>query len=228
MRSAPAPFDTAPASRSAGGLRQVISDGWALARPFWRAPGERRAWLLLGAVIALTLGSVWLNLQFSQWNNSFYNSLQNHDLPGFWRQLGVFGVLATAFIVVAVYRQYLQQLLFMRWRTWLTHALQDRWLQPGTAYRLGARVVDGIDNPDQRISEDARGFVSSTLDIGLGLLNATLTLLSFVGILWGLSGRLRLPIGTGVLVPGAMVWVALAYSLPVPGWRSGSAARWWA
>jgi putative ATP-binding cassette transporter len=213
MLALPEPVSEIPGSRVAVGVGQILGDAWTLARPFWASKQERRAWLLLASVIALTLGSVWLNVQFSNWNNSFYNTLQNHDLPGFWRQLGVFGLLATVFIAVAVYRQYLQQLLFMRWRTWLTQDLQGRWLQPGVAYRLGARAADRIDNPDQRIAEDARGFVSSTLDIGLGLLNASVTLLSFVGILWGLSGTLTVPIGQGVDVPGYMVWVALAYSL---------------
>ncbi len=206
------PVRAIPDSRVSVGVAKILGDAWALSRPFWADKQERRAWLLLAAVIALTLGAVWLNVQFSNWNNSFYNTLQNHDLPGFWRQLGVFGLLATVFIAVAVYRQYLQQLLFMRWRTWFTRDLQGRWLQPGVAYRLGGRAVDRIDNPDQRIAEDARGFVSSTLDIGLGLLNASVTLLSFVGILWGLSGTLTVPIGQGVDVPGYMVWVALAYS----------------
>jgi putative ATP-binding cassette transporter len=200
-------------SEVAVGVRQILGDAWVLARPFWTDRHERRSWLLLASVIALTLGAVWLNVLFSNWNNSFYNTLQNHDLPGFWRQLGVFGLLATVFIAVAVYRQYLQQRLFMRWRTWFTRDLQGRWLQPGVAYRLGESSADRIDNPDQRIAEDARGFVSSTLDIGLGLLNASVTLLSFVGILWGLSGTLTVPMGQGFNVPGYMVWVALAYSL---------------
>lgn len=213
MPALPEPVREIPGNRVLGGIGKILGEAWALSRPFWAEKQERRAWLLLASVIALTLGSVWLNVQFSNWNNSFYNTLQNHDLPGFWRQLGVFGLLATVFIAVAVYRQYLQQLLFMRWRTWLTHDLQGRWLQPGVAYRLGSRAADRIDNPDQRIAEDARGFVSSTLDIGLGLLNASVTLLSFVGILWGLSGTLTVPIGQGVDVPGYMVWVALAYSL---------------
>jgi putative ATP-binding cassette transporter len=203
----------APASVPRGATWHALGDGWALVKPFWRARGERRAWALLASVVALTLGSVWLNVQFSIWNNRFYDTLQNHDLAGFWRQLGVFCALASAFIVVAVYRQYLQQLLFIRWRTWLTRHLLEGWLHPGTAYRLGVHARGRIDNPDQRVAEDARGFVSSTLDLALGLLNACVTLLSFVGILWGLSGTLTLPIGAGVGVPGYMVWVAIAYSL---------------
>ena len=194
-------------------VRRALADAWSLIRPFWGASGERRAWVLLASVVALTLGTVWLNVRFSLWNNSFYNTLQNHDLAGFWHQLGVFGGLAAAFIVVAVYRQYLQQLLFMRWRTWLTRHLLQGWLHPGTAYRLGARLANRIDNPDQRIAEDARGFVSATLELSLGLLNACVTLLSFVGILWGLSGTLVVPIGAGLHVPGYMVWVAIGYSL---------------
>ena len=192
---------------------RALADGWALTKPFWRAPGERRAWLLLVAVVALTLLAVWLNVRFSLWNNRFYDTLQNHDLGGFWHELGVFGVLAAAFIVVAVYRQYLQQLLFVRWRSWLTTHLLDGWLRPGVAYRLGAASTTPVDNPDQRIAEDAKAFVSSTLDLTLGLLNAGVTLVSFVGILWGLSGTLVLPGASGLAIPGYMVWVAIGYSL---------------
>lgn len=197
----------------AQGLHRALADAWALAVPFWRAPGQGRAWSQLASVVALTLSAVWLNVRFSDWNNAFYNTLQNHDLGAFWHQLGVFGLLAAVFIVVAVYRQYLQQLLFMRWRTWLTERLQQGWLRPGTAYRIGAGGSHRIDNPDQRIAEDARGFVSSTLDLGLGLLNASVTLLSFAGILWRLSGDLALPFSGGVVMYGYMLWVALGYSL---------------
>ncbi|MGE5339565.1 MAG: ABC transporter ATP-binding protein/permease [Gemmatimonadota bacterium] len=192
---------------------RALADGWALASPFWRARGERRGWLLLASVVALTLGIVWLNVQFSNWNNRFYDTLQNHDLPGFWKQLGVFCALAFAFIIAAVYRQYLQGLLSIRWRTWLTDHLLVGWLHPGTAYRLGIQSSDGLDNPDQRIAEDARAFVSSCLDLLLGLLNAAVTLVSFIGILWRLSGAMVLPLGAGVRIAGYMVWVALGYSL---------------
>ena len=192
---------------------RALAHGWALAHPFWRAPGERRAWLLLATVIVLTLGTVWINVLFSNWNNRFYDTLQNHDLAGFWHQLGVFGVLAATFIVAAVYRQYLQGLLSIQWRTWLTARLQQGWLHPGTAYRLGVRGEAALDNPDQRITEDARGFVSLCLELLLGLLNAVVTLVSFFGILWHLSGAVPLPIGKGVSIPGYMVFVAIAYSL---------------
>jgi vitamin B12/bleomycin/antimicrobial peptide transport system ATP-binding/permease protein len=191
----------------------ALRDAWALARPFWVAREQRVAHALIAAVVALTLASVWLNVRFSAWNNAFYDALQNHNRVAFWHQLGVFGVLAVLFIVAAVYRQYLQQVLLMRWRSWFTEHLLRRWLQPGTAYRLAHANAAAIDNPDQRIAEDARLFVASCLDLSLGLLNAGVTLCSFVAILWQLSGTLTLPLGTASLpVPGYMVWVALLYA----------------
>jgi len=191
----------------------ALRDAWALARPFWVAREQRVAHALIAAVVALTLASVWLTVRFSAWNNAFYDALQNHDRGAFWHQLAVFGVLAVLFIVAAVYRQYLQQVLLMRWRSWLTAHLLQRWLQPGTAYRLAHADNATIDNPDQRIAEDARLFVASCLDLSLGLLNAGVTLCSFVAILWRLSGTLVLPLGAASLpVPGYMVWVALLYA----------------
>ena len=199
----------------------ALRDAWSLARPFWTAREQRTSRALLAAVVALTLASVWLNVRFSAWNSRFYDALQNHDRTAFWHQLGVFGALAALFIVAAVYRQYLQQIVLMRWRSWLTERLLERWLQPGTAYRLGQTQMpanaqahaSGIDNPDQRIADDARLFVSSSLELSLGLLNAGVTLFSFVAILWRLSGTLTLPLGSALLrVPGYMVWVALLYA----------------
>jgi putative ATP-binding cassette transporter len=197
--------------------RRGLVDAWALAWPFWRERSERRSLVLLATVVALTLGTVALNVRFSSWNNDFYNALQAHDLRAFWRQVGIFALLATAFIIAAVYRQYLQQRLYMHWRTWLSERLQSMWLQPGTAYRLGLNATHdrttGVDNPDQRIADDVRRFVDGCLDLSLGLLNAGVTLVSFVAILWSLSGTLHVPLGAASFeLPGYMVWVALAYA----------------
>jgi putative ATP-binding cassette transporter len=209
LSSSRALHTNASARHGASSLREA----WALARPFWRDGAERGAWALLGAVVSLTLAVVWLNVRFSEWNNRFYNTLQNRDLATFGRELGIFALLAACFIVVAVYRQYLQQRLLMRWRTRLTRDLLQRWLTPGTAYRLAHAQAESLDNPDQRIADDAGRFVAASLDLSLGLLNAAVTLVSFVGILWHLSGSLAVQVGThSIIVPGYMVWVALAYA----------------
>jgi putative ATP-binding cassette transporter len=186
-----------------------LRDACSLAAPFWRT--DPIAWAQLAGVVTLSLGAVWVNVRFSEWNNTFYDALQAHDLKVFWQQLGVFGLLATGYIVMAVLRLVLQQRLVMRWREGLTGQLLARWLRPGTAYRLSSASVD---NPDQRIADDVRSFVSDTLDLGLGLLSAAVTLVSFVAILWRLSGSLAVPWpAPGWSLPGYMVWVAIAYSL---------------
>jgi len=201
-----------PVSPPAGpsSWRAGLLQAWRLAQPFWRDPAERGAWWQLGLVIGLTLATVAINVRLNLWNNAFFDTLQAHDLKGFWRQVGVFCGLALVFIVVAVYRMVLQQKLLMRWRSGLTASLLTLWLQRGAAYRLQLDGRRTPDNPDQRVADDARSFVDSTLSLLIGLINATVTLVSFVGILWTLSGSL--PIGHWHL-PGYMVWVAIVYSL---------------
>lgn len=199
---------TAAAPRWRDGLR----DAWTLAAPFWRS--QRGAWWQLAALVALILTIVWVNVRFSAWNNAFYDALQAHDLKGFWHQLGIFGLLAAGYIVLAVMRLVAQQRLVMHWRQGMTEHMLADWLRPGTPYRLGTAAQGAaLDNPDQRLADDIRSFVTSTLDLGLGLLNASVTLLSFVAILWGLSGSLHVPWpGPGWDLPGYMVWVAVAYA----------------
>jgi putative ATP-binding cassette transporter len=188
--------------------RDGLRDARSLAAPFWRS--QRGAWWQLATLVALTLGIVWVNVRFSAWNNAFYDALQARQLPAFWHQIGIFGGLAAAYIGLAVVRLVVQQRLIIRWRQGMTEDLLAQWLRPGTPYRLG---MAALDNPDQRIADDIRSFVGSSLDLGLGLLNATVTLLSFVAILWGLSGSLHVPWpGTGWPLPGYMVWVAVAYA----------------
>jgi len=199
---------------SDAGWRSGLRDAWRLSRPFWRRDGHAR-WQLL-AVTALTLVTVWINVRLSAWNAAFYDALQQRRLAAFWHQLAVFGALAALYIAVAVARLVIQQRLVMRWRAALTESLLGRWLQPGTPYRLAHAVPEGhaVDNPDQRLAEDVREFTSTTLELALGLLNAGVTLVSFVTILWALSGAMDLPAPFDQWqLHGGMVWAALAYAL---------------
>ena len=168
-------------------LKEFIRDLWTLLRPYWTSEERRSAWLLLIANIALTLAMVYMTVLFNDWYNLFYNTLQDKAKDEFFRQIGRFCVLATIYIVIAVYRIYLNQMLQIRWRRWLTdHYLKD-WLADRNYYRMQLKGND-TDNPDQRIAEDFRLFVDECLSLGLGFLNAAVTLGSFVGILWSISG----------------------------------------
>ena len=155
---------------------------WALAKPYWVSEQRATGWTLLGAVVALALMLVWLEVQFNSWNNDFYNTLQDKDQAEFFRQLGKFGLLALIYIITAVYRLYFQQMLQIEWRTWLTERFLQDWLKDQAYYRM--QLLDrGTDNPDQRIAEDLNLFVGTTLSLSLGLMSAVVTLVSFVAIL---------------------------------------------
>ena len=178
---------------------------------FW---GEDR-WAgraLLGAVVFLELGTVYLNVQFNEWNARFYNAVQNKDLATFWHELFYFCGLAALFIIAAVYQLYLRQWLQIRWRAWLTSQYVSRWLGDGTHYRMRT-VGDPADNPDQRIAEDLELFTSRTIALSIGLLNAVVTIASFVVILWMLSNQAPLTVfGVPLAIPGYLVWASLIYA----------------
>ena len=208
-------------------LRQVAR----LSAPYFSASDERwRARGLLAAIVALNLGAVYMLVQINEWNRVFYDALQNKDAAVFWRQLGRFTLLAMVFIVIAVYRFYLTQLLQLRWRAWMTRELMGRWLHGQAFYRMELARYAGAaepttsatglphpgqrepDNPDQRLQEDVNLFTAQTVGLSMGFLNAVVTLASFVGILWGLSGAFSFTLGgQAITIPGFMVWMAVLY-----------------
>ena len=186
---------------------------WALIKPYWFSDERWRARFLLAAIVALALGQVYLAVLLNQWNAVFYNALQDKKYDVFLHQLFIFAGLATAVIVVAVYRQYLNQMLTIRWRTWMTKEYQTKWLGQRAYYRLQT-IYNSTDNPDQRIAEDIDMFTRNTLSLSISLLSSVVTLFSFVTILWGLSGVLDFHLGGyAIHIPGYMVWAALLYSI---------------
>jgi putative ATP-binding cassette transporter len=194
--------------------RLQLSRVWALSLPYFKSEEKWRARWLLAACVGLNLGMVYMMVLLNDWNRVFYDALQNRNAEVFWHQLGVFAMLATCFIIVAVYRFYLTQLLEVRWRAWMTRDYLQRWLNGHVFYQLELQSKNGTDNPDQRIQEDVQQFTADTVGLSLGLLDATVTLLSFVGILWGLSGGFSFEVqGKTYNLPGFMVWMALAYAL---------------
>ena len=182
---------------------------WALIRPYWVSEKRRVGLILLATVVGLALLGVWLEVQFNTWNREFYNTFEARDQAEFYRQLGTFTLLAVLYIINGVYRTYFQQMLMIEWRTWMTDRYLADWLKDRAYYRL--QLLDkGTDNPDQRIADDLNAFVDLTLTLALGLLSAVVTLVSFIGILWGISEAATF---FGIEIPGYMVWVALLYAI---------------
>ena len=184
---------------------------WNLIAPYWKSNDKWTARLLLVSVVSLALGMVYLNVLFNDWNRDFYNALENKDYEVFKQQLWQFSILAFIFIVVAIYKIYLTQALEIRWRAWMTNQYMKDWLENQSYYRI--EQTASADNPDQRIAEDLKYLTSGSLSLSLGLLSSVVTLLSFVGILWSVSGPISFIFADQEWhVPGYMVWFALLYA----------------
>ncbi len=206
-------------------IGSFLKDAWQLTRPYFMTSEERwSARGLLLAIIAMNLTLVGLSVVLSFWRREFYNALQDKDWVAFLQLLFLYrktpsGLLpgfcevAAVHIVLAVYSVYLNQLLQIRWRRWLTRQFLTEWLADRAYYRISLTSTPGAvgtDNPDQRVAEDLRDFTDTTLSLSLGFLSNLVSLVSFIGILWGLSGAIEV---LGIPIPGYMVWVALAYAV---------------
>jgi putative ATP-binding cassette transporter len=206
-------------------LIATLATIWRLAVPYFRSEDRWAGRILLGAVIAIELSIVAITVILNQWYNRFYNTLQDRNWDAFVSAIAFFCVIAAIYTVLAVYQNYLNLWLQIRWRRWLTQTYLRQWLNTANHYRMQL-LGDSADNPDQRIADDLQMFVQHTLSIGVGLLNACVTLGSFVVILWTLSNEAPLHLfGQAWTIPGYLVWAALIYAVigttltHLIGWR---------
>ncbi|MDN4983503.1 ABC transporter ATP-binding protein/permease [Bradyrhizobium arachidis] len=194
-------------------IRATLATVWRIAGPYFRSEDKWAGRGLLAVVVAMELTLVAINVLLNQWQNRFYSALQAYDLNEFVMQVWIFLGLAFTYVALAVYKLYLNQWLQIRWRRWMTQHYLGEWLDGATHYRMQLKG-DAADNPDQRLTEDVTNFVEQTLVLGLGLLSSVVTLASFIVILWGLSNKAPLHIyGTDIVIPGFLVWCALAYAV---------------
>ena len=183
-----------------------------LGRALWAAP-VRNALLLLGvALFVVIVATAYGQIRLNSWNQPFYDALSRHDLPQFLAQLGVFGIIAGTLLALNVGQKWLGEMLKLKLREGLVHDLVQNWLLPGRAFRLASAGSIGV-NPDQRMHEDARHLTELSADLGVGLLQASILLVTFVDVLWALSSDFVFHLGTRhFAVPGYMVWAALLYA----------------
>jgi vitamin B12/bleomycin/antimicrobial peptide transport system ATP-binding/permease protein len=194
-------------------LVATLATIWRLAAPYYRSDDRWAGRLLLGAVVAIELSLVAIQVILNEWYNRFYNTLQDRNFSAFVSAILFFCVLAAIYTVLAVYQNYLNMWLQIRWRRWMTQTYLRQWLNTANHYRMQL-LGDAADNPDQRIAEDLQMFVQNTLSIGTGLLNACVTLGSFVVILWTLSAAAPVHLfGLPFVIPGYLVWAALIYAV---------------
>jgi putative ATP-binding cassette transporter len=186
---------------------------WRISIPYFNSEDKWAGRGLLAAVIAIELALVGNDVLINLWRARFYNALQEKDWNGFVREMLVFCALATVLVALQVYQLYLNQWLQIRWRNWMTSKYLADWMHDANHYRMQMQG-EAADNPDQRMSDDVKLFVSQTLAIGVGLLSSIVSLASFVVILWGLSAAAPLVLsGVDYSFPGYLVWAAVIYAI---------------
>ena len=127
-------------------------------------------------------------------------------------QLGVFGIIAGALLTLNVAQRWLGEMLKLKLRQGLVQDLVQNWLVPARASRI-ANAGDIGANPDQRMHEDARHLTELSVELGMGLLQGSVLLLTFISVLWGISSGFVFHVaGRTLAIPGYMVWAAFLYA----------------
>jgi putative ATP-binding cassette transporter len=190
-------------------------------RALLASPVRNRLLLLAMSVFSVILATAYGQNRLNSWNKPFYDALARRDLREFLFQLGMFGIIAGGLLVLNVAQRWLGEMLKLKLRTGLAYDLIGNWLQPRRAFRLANAGAIG-DNPDQRMHEDARHLADLSADLGIGLLQASVLLLTFVSVLWQISSGFVLELGAHrFAIPGYMVWAALFYA------GTGSLLSYW-
>ncbi len=183
-----------------------------MASGYWASRERNKLLTLVAALIVVIAATAYTQIRLNAWSKPFYDALTRKDVLSFWKQLGVFAELAGVLLLLNVAQAWLRETSRVVLRAGLVHDLLSQWLKPLRAFRLSNAGWIGV-NPDQRLHADARRLTELMTDLGIGLLQSTLLLLSFIGVLWVLSRRVILPIaGHQFQLPGYMVWCALLYA----------------
>jgi putative ATP-binding cassette transporter len=207
--------NTATAAGQAGisGHASLFSQLDMMMRALWASSARNAILALTACAAAVIVLTAYGQVRLNRWNQPFYDALSRRNLREFGMQLVVFAVIAGSLLLLNVAQRWIQEMLKLKLREGLVHDLVADWMQPRRAFQLESAGPIGV-NPDQRMHEDARHLSELSGDLGLGLMQASALLVSFVGVLWSISSGFAMRIGGITLaVPGYMVWAAIIYAL---------------
>jgi vitamin B12/bleomycin/antimicrobial peptide transport system ATP-binding/permease protein len=190
----------------------IVPQMQMMARALWAAPVRNTLFWLSGSLFFVIAATAYGQIRLNTWNQPFYDALSHRNFTEFLEQLGVFGIIAGTLLVLNVGQRWLGETLKLKLRLGLVHDLIENWLVPGRAFRLTNAGAMGV-NPDQRMHEDARHLTELSADLGIGLLQSSILLATFVKVLWSLSNNFAFHFdGRQIVIPGYMVWAAVLYS----------------
>jgi putative ATP-binding cassette transporter len=182
--------------------------------------GRWLPWLLLGVIVLLILVINGINVGISFIARNVDNTLVAYKADEFWQTVAIYAFCLVLALPIRALQSYLIPKLGLLWREWLSGRLLRRYLTNRAYYVLNPNdeAAEEIDNPDQRISQDAASFTSNSLSVTVEIFSALLTFFSFIIVLWSISPKLATwllvysLLGTGLIVFAGRRLVVLNYA----------------
>jgi len=168
---------------------QTLEHFLASLKRFVTAPDVgRKAVFLFAGLMALLLGINGLNVLSSYVGRDFMTAIEDRERGEFIRQALLYIGVFAATTLTSVLSRFFEERLGLLWREWTTKRSILRYGNNRVYYRL--RADAGVGNPDQRIAEDIRAYTTTTLSFMLMLVNSSITVIAFSGVLWSISPML--------------------------------------
>jgi putative ATP-binding cassette transporter len=208
---------TVPENRAQGSVARrapstIVRDFVRLSSGFWRGENASRAWLLSLAFISFVFIGLGFQIAVTTWNRYFFDALERKDAEAVLVGCQIIIGIGVAALFSGYTYSQVNQRLRLRWREWLTRRMIEQWLARQRFWRLHL-VSTSPSNPEHRIAEDIRVACEAPPDIVYGVINSTLSAITFIGVLWIVGGSIEIPIaGTSIMLPGYMVWGVICYS----------------
>ena len=191
---------------------------WHTAKGFWsRQRGDRLAWLLTASLVVLILVNLGAMYGINLWNRAIFDALEKRDSGTVLHLAAVFFPLAFASVLFGVINVWARMTTQRRWRAWVSDAVISRWLKNGRYYQLNL-VSGDHQNPEGRLTEDLRVSTDAPIDFAVGVLQAALSAVTFIAVLWTIGGALEIAVGGFDLrIPGFLVIAAVIYAVVASG-----------
>lgn len=182
---------------------------------YWRGESAKSAWTWTLLAAILILATLAVSIGLNHWNRWFFDSLEKKQGGQLMTALAVFVGLIAAGAGCAAFTLQCKMTLQVRWRAWITQHLVGKWLDQQRFYRLAITDDKGL-NPEFRLADEVRLASEPVVDFVIGFINAALSALAFVSILFLVGGAITIPVfGYQVYVPGYLAIAALLYAIVV-------------
>ena len=175
----------------------------------WKSNNPWQRWSVWGS--AFILFNIWfavqVNVVVNAWYNPFYDLIQKMlsngggDVNQLYAESMTFLYVAMVYVTIAVFNLFFVSHYVFRWRT----AMNDYY----TAHWDKLRHIEGA---SQRIQEDTMRFAKTTESLGVSFIQALMTLMAFLPVLFQLSVHVKsLPIVGEI--PHALMWAAVSWAV---------------